>query len=72
MTRIGYVSQFTDITRQAVLTKTEGTVGMTGEHASTAHVRRERPRLHNRYRPARRSAAQQAASTAAATLNPKN
>ena len=31
ITRIGYVSQFGDATKQVVMTKTEGTVGLTGE-----------------------------------------
>ena len=30
ITRIGYVSQFGNVSKQVVMTKTEGTTGMTG------------------------------------------
>ena len=32
VTRIGYVSQFGNVSKQVVMTKTEGTTGMTGEN----------------------------------------
>lgn len=35
VTRIGYVSQFGNVSKQVVMTKTEGTTGMTGKHLSS-------------------------------------
>jgi hypothetical protein len=36
--RIGFVSQFGDVTKQVTLTKNEGTLGMSGEGARTSHL----------------------------------